>query len=118
MPLPSNVLGVTVKQLVVLVTVGCVAAYLFSNTDDNTPQKHALEAFIRSQEQVAEQVGTVLDIALVKEVVAHPGYGTTGNTPGYTRSMFAVEGEKGRVLVTLKQVEGEQGVEVTQISRQ
>lgn len=112
MPLPS-ILGVTAKQLLVLVTVGCVAAYLF-NTQSETPAENlALKAFIRSQEQVVEQVGAVLGIELVRQVVAHPGY----NTAGYQRSMFAVEGERGRLMVTLKTVEGEQGIEVTQIRR-
>ncbi|MDQ0654659.1 hypothetical protein [Pseudomonas cedrina] len=113
MPLPSTFLGVTVKQLVVLVIIGCAAAYLFNLQSETTPENLALEAFIRSQEQVAEQVGAVLDVALVRQVVAHPGY----NTAGYQRSIFAVEGERGRLLVTLKQVEGEQEIEVTQINR-
>lgn len=113
MPLPSTFLGVTVKQLVVLVIIGCAAAYLFNLQSETTPENLALEAFIRSQEQVAEQVGAVLDVALVRQVVAHPGY----NTAGYQRSIFAVEGERGRLLVTLKQVEGEQEIEVTQIQR-
>ncbi|MBN2991509.1 hypothetical protein JWR97_09050 [Pseudomonas cedrina subsp. fulgida] len=113
MPLPSIFLGVTVKQWVVLVTIGCAAAYLFNFQSETTPENLALEAFIRSQEQVAEQVGAVLDVALVRQVVAHPGY----NTAGYQRSMFTVEGERGRLLVTLKQVEGEQDIEVTQIRR-
>ncbi|MBC3302666.1 hypothetical protein H0Z09_16180 [Pseudomonas sp. SWRI18] len=113
MPLPSTFLGVTVKQLVVLVIIGCAAAYLFNLQSETTPENLALEAFIRSQEQVAEQVGAVLDVALVRQVVAHPGY----NSAGYQRSMFAVEGERGRLLVTLKQVEGEQEIEVTQIQR-
>jgi hypothetical protein len=109
MPIPSTFFGVTAKQLLVLVTVGCVAAYLFSNHDDNTPENLALEAFIRSQEQVGEQVGAVLGITLVRQVEAYPAY----NTSGYKRSIFAVEGERGHVMVTLKQ--GEQGIEVTEI---
>ncbi|MBV4455962.1 MULTISPECIES: hypothetical protein [Pseudomonas] len=113
MPLPSIFLGVTVKQRVVLVTIGCAAAYLFNLQSETTPENLALEAFIRSQEQVAEQVGAVLDVALVRQVVAHPGY----NAAGYQRSVFAVEGERGRLMVTLKQVEGEQDIEVTQIRR-
>lgn len=112
MPLPLLKLGVTVKQLLVLVTVGCVAAYLFDTQPETIPENLALEAFIRSQEQVVEQVGAVLEVALVRQVVAHPGY----NTAGYRRSMFAVEGERGRLMVTVKTVEGEQGIEVTQIS--
>ncbi|PRA33034.1 hypothetical protein [Pseudomonas poae] len=111
MPLPSMFLGVTAKQLLVLVTVGCAAAYLFDNHDDTTPEKLALEAFIRSEQQVTEQVGTVLDVALVRQVVAHPGF----NTAGYTRSMYAVEGERGRLMVTLKKVEGEPTIEVTEL---
>ncbi|WP_448650777.1 hypothetical protein ACSHWC_23280 [Pseudomonas fluorescens] len=113
MPLPSTFLGVTAKQLLVLATVGCVAAYLFNNHDEHAPENLALEAFIRSQEQVGEQVGAVLEIALVRQVVAYPAYGT----PGYKRSLYAVEGERGRLLVTLKQMDGEQGVEVTQMQR-
>ncbi|CRM20880.1 MULTISPECIES: hypothetical protein [Pseudomonas] len=113
MPLPSIFLGVTAKQLLVLVTVGCVAAYLFNTQSETTPENLALETFIRSQEQVAEQVGAVLGIELVRQVDAHPGY----NSAGYQRSMFAVEGERGRVVVTLKKVEGEQGIEVTEIRR-
>ena len=113
MPIPSKFFGVTAKQLLVLVTVGCAAAYLFNNHDEHTPDNLALEAFIRSQERVGEQVGAVLEIALVRQVVAYPGYGTSG----YKRSMFAVEGERGRLMVTLKQMEGEQGVEVTEIRR-
>ena len=113
MPLPSIFLGVTVKQLLVLVTVGCVAAYLFSDHQDIAPENLALEAFIRSQEQVAQQVGAVLDVVLVRQVVAHPGY----NTAGYQRSMYAVEGERGRLMVTLKKVEGEPSIEVTEIRR-
>ncbi|PQZ85158.1 MULTISPECIES: hypothetical protein [Pseudomonas] len=111
MPLPSKYFGVTAKQLLVLVTVGCVAAYLIDDQNDTTPHNLALEGFIRSQEQVAEQVGAVLEVALVRQVVAHPGY----NAAGYTRSEYAVEGERGRVLVTLKSGEGDSGVEVTQI---
>jgi hypothetical protein len=113
MPITSKFFGVTAKQLLVLVTVGCAAAYLFNNHDEHTPDNLALEAFIRSQERVGEQVGAVLEIALVRQVVAYPGYGTSG----YKRSMFAVEGERGRLMVTLKQMEGEQGVEVTEIRR-
>lgn len=113
MPLPSTFFGVTAKQLLVLMTIGCVAAYLFNNQDEHLPENHALEAFIRSQEQVSEQVGAVLEIALVRQVVAYPAYGT----PGYKRSLYAVEGERGRLLVTLKQQDDEQGVEVTQIRR-
>ncbi|QOQ77681.1 hypothetical protein IMF22_11875 [Pseudomonas poae] len=113
MPLPSTFLGVTAKQLLVLATAGCVAAYLFNNHDEHTAENFALEAFIRSQEQVGEQVGAVLEVALVRQVVAYPAYGT----PGYKRSLYAVEGERGRLLVTLKQVDGEQGVEVTQMQR-
>lgn len=62
---------------------------------------------------MGEQVGAVLEVALVRQVVAYPAYGT----PGYKRSLYAVEGERGRLLVTLKQVDGEQGVEVTQMQR-
>lgn len=113
MPMPSKFFGLTVKQLVVLVTVGCAAAYLFSNHDDNTPETLALEAFIRSQEQVGEQVGAVLGISLVRQVEAYPAY----NATGYKRSMYAVEGERGRLLVTLKQVPGEEGIEVTEMRR-
>ena len=57
MPIPSTFFGVTAKQLMVLVTVGCAAAYLLNNHDNNTPESLALEAFIRAQEQVGEQVG-------------------------------------------------------------
>jgi hypothetical protein len=101
--------GVTAKQLLVLVTVGCAAAYLFSNHDDDPPQSLALETFIRAQEQVGEQVGAVLGVTLVRQVEAYPAY----NTSGYTRTMYAVEGERGHLLVTLKQ--SEQGIEVTEI---
>ena len=113
MPLPSIFFGVTAKQLLVLVTVGCVAAYLFDLHDDTTPDNLALEAFVRSQEQVTEQVGAVLEIALVRQVVAHP----SSNAAGYKRSLYAVEGERGKVLVALKEVEGEQAIEITQIRR-
>ncbi|AZP72316.1 hypothetical protein EJJ20_25325 [Pseudomonas poae] len=113
MPLPSLRFGVTAKQFAVLVTVGCVAAYLFNNHDDTTPETLALEAFIRSQEQVGAQVGAVLEVALVRQVVAHPSY----SSAGYTRSMYAVEGERGRLMVTLKTVEGEQAIEVSEIRR-
>ncbi|MGR3889362.1 hypothetical protein [Pseudomonas sp. 1152_12] len=113
MPLPSKLLGVTAKQLLVLVTVGCVAAYLFDHHDEHTAENLTFEAFIRSQEQVSEQVGAVLEIALVRQVVAYPAYGA----PGYKRSLYAVEGERGRLMVTLKQMDGEQDVEVTQILR-
>lgn len=112
MPLPS-ILGVTAKQLLVLVTVGCVAAYLFNTQNETPPENLALEAFIRSQEQVVEQVGAVLGLELVRQVVAHPGY----NTVGYQRSMYAVEGERGRLMVTLKKTEGEPVIEVTEIRR-
>ena len=113
MPIPSIFLGVTAKQLLVLVTVGCVAAYLLSNHDETTPENLAFETFIRSQEQVDAQVGAVLEVVLVRQVVAYPANGA----PGYKRSLYAVEGERGRLMVTLKQMEGEQGVEVTQIRR-
>lgn len=113
MRLPSIFLGVTAKPLLVLVTLGCVAAYLFSNHDEITPQNLALEAFIRAEEQVGAQVGTVLDMTLVRQVVAYPAY----NSPGYTRLMYAVEGERGRLMVTLKQVDGEPGLEITEIRR-
>jgi len=113
MPLPSIFLGVTAKQLLVLVTVGCVAAYLFNNHDDTAPDNLALDAFVRSEEQVIEQVGAVLDIALVRQVVAHP----SNNAAGYTRSMYAVEGERGKLLVTLKEVAGGREIEVTEIRR-
>ncbi|MBF6029000.1 hypothetical protein ICY20_14745 [Pseudomonas sp. P115] len=113
MPLPSIFLGVTAKQLLVLVTVGCAAAYLFNDQTDTSAQNLALEAFIRSQEQVHEQVGAVVGMALVKQVVAYPGY----NAAGYTRSMYAVEGERGKLMVTLKSVEGESTIEVTQMHR-
>lgn len=112
MPLPS-ILGVTAKQLLVLVTVGCVAAYLFNTQNETPPENLALEAFIRSQEQVVEQVGAVLGLELVRQVVAHPGY----NSAGYQRSLYAVDGERGRLMVTLKKVQGEQGIEVTEIRR-
>ncbi|AQT94011.1 MULTISPECIES: hypothetical protein [Pseudomonas] len=112
MPLPS-ILGVTAKQLLVLVTVGCVAAYLVNTQNETPPENLALEAFIRSQEQVVEQVGAVLGLELVRQVVAHPGY----NTVGYQRSMYAVEGERGRLMVTLKKTEGEPVIEVTEIRR-
>lgn len=112
MPLPS-ILGVTAKQLLVLVTVGCMAAYLVNTQNETPPENLALEAFIRSQEQVVEQVGAVLGLELVRQVVAHPGY----NTVGYQRSMYAVEGERGRLMVTLKKTEGEPVIEVTEIRR-
>ncbi len=111
MPLPSTVLGVTAKQLLVLVTVGCLAAYLLSNHDEITAQDLAVEAFIRSQERVAEQVGVVLGMTLVRQVVAYPAY----NSPGYTRLIYAVEGERGKLMVILKQMNGEQELEVTEI---
>ena len=113
MPLPSTFFGVTATQLLVLVTVGGMAAYLFDPHDDTTPDNLALEAFVRSQEQVTEQVGAVLEIALVRQVVAHP----SNDAAGYKRSLYAVEGERGKVLVALKEVEGEQAIEVTQIRR-
>jgi hypothetical protein len=31
--------------------------------------------------------------------------------------MYAVEGEKGRLMVTLKQIEGDPGIEVTEVRR-
>jgi len=113
MPMPTKFLGVTARQLLVMVTVGCVAAYLFSNHDDATPESLARVAFIRSQEQVSEQVGAILGVTLVRQVVAYPAYGS----PGYQRLMYAVEGEKGQLMVTLKQMEGDQGIEVTEIRR-
>ncbi|MGA9701050.1 hypothetical protein [Pseudomonas sp.] len=113
MPLPSTFLGVTAKQLLVLVTVAGLAAYLLLEHDDITPETLAFQTFIRSQEQVSEQVGAVLGVTLVRQVVAYPGYAT----PGYKRSMYAVEGERGRLMVTLKQVDGEPGLEVTEIRR-
>lgn len=109
MPLPSTFFGVTAKQLVVLVTVGCVAAYLFNDPTEHQPEGLALETFIRSQEKVNEQVGTVLAVTLIKQVEAYPA----SNRSGYKRSMYAVEGERGQLVVTLKQ--SEQGIEVTQI---
>ena len=111
MPLPSTFFGVKAKQLVVLVTVGGLAAYFFNHQDEPTPDNLALEAFIRSQQQVGEQVGAVVEINLVREVEAYPAY----NAAGYKRSMFTVQGEHGQVLVTLKQ--DEQGIEMTQIRR-
>lgn len=114
MPLPSIFLGVTVKQLVVLVTLGCVAAYLI-NAQDEAPAEHlALEAFIRNHEQVHDRVGAVLDISLVRQMVAYPGYATVG----YTRSEYVVEGERGTLAVTLKTVAGDPTIEVTQLRRQ
>jgi hypothetical protein len=92
---------------------GCVAAYLLSNPGDTTPANRALHAFIRFQEQVGAQLGAVLGIALVRQVVAYPAYGT----PGYKRLMYAVDGEKGRLMVTLKQIEGDPGIEVTGVRR-
>lgn len=111
MPLPSTFFGVTAKQLLVLVTIGCVAAYLFNDHAEHTPENLALETFIRSQEQVGEQVGAVLGITLIRQVEAYPAY----NVSGYKRSIYAVEGERGQLLVTLKQ-DG-RGIEVTQIRR-
>lgn len=111
MPIPTMFFGVTAKQLLVLVIAGCAAAYLFSNHDDNTPENLVLEAFIRSQEPVGEQVGAVLGMTLVRQVQAHPAY----TTSGYTRSIYAVEGERGQLMVTIKQ--DEQGIEVTEIRR-
>ncbi|UII73834.1 hypothetical protein LVW35_11925 [Pseudomonas sp. HN11] len=113
MRLSPKFLGVTAKQLLMLVSVGCVAAYLLDTQSETPPENLALEAFIRSQEQVVEQVGPVLGMELVRQVVAHPGY----NSVGYQRSMYAVEGERGRLMVTLKSVKGEQGIEVTEIRR-
>ena len=113
MPMPANFFGVTARQLLVLVTVGGVAAYLLSNPDDTTSENLALDAFIRSQEQVGAQVGAVLGITLVRQVVAYPAYGT----PVYKRLMYDVDGEKGRLMVTLKQVEGDPGIEVTEVRR-
>lgn len=109
MPQPSTFFGVTAKQLLVLVTIGCVAAYLFNDHAEHSSENPVLEAFIRSQEQVSEQVGAVLGITLIRQVEAYPAY----NASGYTRLMYAVEGERGQLLVTLKQ--GEQGIEVTEI---
>ncbi|AZF05236.1 hypothetical protein [Pseudomonas sp. R5-89-07] len=108
MPLPSTLFGVTAKQLLVLVTVGCMAAYFF-NDDEHPSENLALEAFIRSQEQVAEQVGAVLGMTLIRQVQAYPAY----DRSGYQRSMYAVQGERGQLVVTLKQ--GEQGIEMTEI---
>jgi hypothetical protein len=113
MPIPSHFFGITAKQLLVLVTVGCVAAYLFNTHDESLPENLALETFIRDQEQVGEQVGAVLGIALVRQIQAYPANGA----PGYKRSTYTVEGERGRLMVTLKQVEGEAGAEVTEIRR-
>ncbi|AZE94928.1 hypothetical protein C4J96_2812 [Pseudomonas orientalis] len=109
MPLPWTLFGVTAKQLLVLVTVGCMAAYFLNTHAEQAPENLELEAFIRSQEQVGEQVGAVLGITLIRQVQAYPAY----ERSGYTRSMYAVEGERGQVVVTLKR--GEQGIEVTQI---
>jgi hypothetical protein len=109
MPLPSTLFGVTAKQLLVLVTVGCLAAYFFNNHDEYAPENLALEAFIRSQEKVGEQVGAVLGMTLIRQVESYPAY----DRSGYKRSMYAVEGERGQLVVTLKQ--GEQGIEVTEI---
>ncbi|MBI6909282.1 hypothetical protein ACQRBV_24700 [Pseudomonas sp. R11F] len=111
MPLPTNIFGVTAKQLLVLATLGCAAAYLLNNQEEHSPETLALEAFIRSQEQVSERVGAVLEMALVRQVVAYP----TNTTSGYKRSMFVVEGERGQLMVTLKQMDGEPGVEVTEM---
>ena len=111
MPLPSTFFGVTAKQLLVLVTEGGLAAYFFNHQNEPTPDDLALQAFIRTQQQVDEQVGAVVGITLVREVEAYPAY----NAPGYKRSMYTVQGERGQLLVTLKQ--DEQGIEVTQIRR-
>ena len=48
MPLPSTFFGVTAKQLLVLVTVGGLAAYFFNYQDEPTPDDLALQAFIRT----------------------------------------------------------------------
>lgn len=117
MPMPAKFLGVTARQLMILVIVGCAGAYLFNSFDEKNPETQALEAFIRSEEQVHEQVGAVLEVTLVRHVVAYPGYGPAGDSPGYKRWMYAVEGERGQLIVTLKQVDGEQGIEVTEIRR-
>ncbi|TFF06888.1 hypothetical protein EXW72_24855 [Pseudomonas sp. BCA14] len=111
MPLPTNFFGVTAKQLLVLVSLGCAAAYLLNDHEEHSPETLALEAFIRSQEQVSARVGAVLEMALVRQVVAYP----TNTAEGYKRSMFVVEGEKGQLMVTLKQIDGERGIEVTEI---
>ncbi|MDC7123846.1 hypothetical protein OMK64_20145 [Cellulomonas fimi] len=55
----------------------------------------------------------MLGMELVRQVVAHPGY----NSAGYQRSLYAVDGERGRLMVTLKKVQGEQSIEVTEIRR-
>ncbi len=49
MPLPSTFFGVTAKQLLVLVTVGCVAAYLFDHYDDTAPGNLAFDAARRGR---------------------------------------------------------------------
>jgi len=67
------------------VTVGCVAAYLFSNHEESAPENLTLEAFIRAQEQVAAQVGTVLGMTQVKQVVAYPGVQLAGLQAGDVR---------------------------------
>lgn len=113
MRMPSLFRGVTVKQLLVLVTVGFATAYLLHNQDEIIPEHSVLERYIRAQEQVDEQVGAILGIRLVRQVEAYPA----ADSPGYLRSLFAVEGERGSLMVTLKQIKGEEGVELTEIRR-
>ncbi|AGE25457.1 MULTISPECIES: hypothetical protein [Pseudomonas] len=113
MRMPSLFRGVTVKQLLVLVTVGCATAYLLHNQDEIIPEHSVLERYIRAQEQVDEQVGAILGIRLVRQVEAYP----VADSPGYLRSLFAVEGERGSLMVTLKQIKGEEGIELTEIRR-
>lgn len=113
--MPTTIFGVSIKHILVIVILGWAIGYLLDRFLEPSPENQALEAFIRSEEQVTERVGAVIDIALVRQVVAYPGYGPAGDTPGYTRSMFSVEGERGRLIVTLKAVEGEQAIQMTEI---
>jgi hypothetical protein len=90
MSLPSTVLGVTAKQLLVLVTVGCLAAYLLSNHDETSarPRHRGVHPFPGAGGRAGGHGG--------EHDAGQAGGGIPAyNSPGYKRLIYAVEGERG-----------------------
>lgn len=113
--MPATIFGVSIRHILILAILGWALAYLLNHSLDSTPENSVLEAFIRSQASVTDRIGAPIDIELTRQVIAHAGFGPAGESPGYTRSMFRVEGERGQLIVTLRQIDGEQAIEITDL---
>ncbi|MGY2289490.1 hypothetical protein ACW9H6_07285 [Pseudomonas sp. SDO528_S397] len=85
--------------------------YLASN-----PANVQFQAFVRTHPQVTERVGVVsaVDVRKISHHYSWP-QGADGKKVGFRLGLYQVAGERGKVVVEVKKMDGERRIELTQM---